>query len=142
VSWRWLILDYIDPEITLSRTERRQLHRRSHRHLGRVRVPFKFILSLVLLVIAPTVALFMLVDPHLVVVAPAWLIVGGYVVLAHGMRTLAGPAVWRALRERGYDVCLNCGYWLRGLPEDEDCCPECGAKRQPMPEAGGDGDGD
>jgi len=37
-------------------------------------------------------------------------------------------------------VCPRCGYWLRGLPEDEDCCPECGAKRQPMPETDGDGD--
>jgi hypothetical protein len=140
VKWRWLMLDYVDPDITLTRTERRQLHRSSHRHLGRIRVPLKFILAFLLIVIVPSVALFMVVNRDLIALAPAWLIIGGYVVVAHGMRALAGPAVWCALRERGYDVCLNCGYWLRGLPEDEDRCPECGAKRQPMPETGKAGD--
>jgi hypothetical protein len=34
--------------------------------------------------------------------------------------------VYRALRERGYEVCLRCGYWPRDLPEDLVRCPECG----------------
>jgi len=38
-----------------------------------------------------------------------------------------------ALREAGYDVCLRCGYWLRGLPDDIKRCPECGTAREPMP---------
>lgn len=37
----------------------------------------------------------------------------------------------RALGEMGYEVCLSCGYWLRGLDEDIDRCPECGRQREP-----------
>jgi len=45
-------------------------------------------------------------------------------------RRLYAPHVWRVLRRKGYDVCVNCGYWLRGLGEDVKQCPECGAKRE------------
>jgi ssDNA-binding Zn-finger/Zn-ribbon topoisomerase 1 len=44
------------------------------------------------------------------------------------------PLVYRALRRHGYDVCPKCGYWLKGL-EAETRCPECGARRQPLPRA-------
>jgi hypothetical protein len=39
------------------------------------------------------------------------------------------PLVYATLRQHGHDVCLKCGYWLKGL-QDETKCPECGAKRQ------------
>ena len=35
----------------------------------------------------------------------------------------------RAMRERGYDVCVSCGYRLVGLDDDISRCPECGASR-------------
>lgn len=39
----------------------------------------------------------------------------------------------RALREIGRDVCVECGYWLRGLDNHVTRCPECGAGRtQPV----------
>lgn len=44
------------------------------------------------------------------------------------------PCVYRATRLHGYDVCANCGYWLRGLGEDIHRCPECGTSREKMPE--------
>jgi hypothetical protein len=44
--------------------------------------------------------------------------------------------VYRALRERGYDVCMRCGYWLRDLADDERRCPECGAGREPTTKGG------
>jgi hypothetical protein len=50
-------------------------------------------------------------------------------------RLRATPFIYRALREAGYDVCLRCGYWLRGLGDDVTVCPECGAQREPMPAA-------
>ena len=31
-------------------------------------------------------------------------------------------------------VCAACGYWLRGLGDDIERCPECGSQREPMPE--------
>jgi len=42
------------------------------------------------------------------------------------------PCVFRELREDGYDVCLRCGYLLRGLGEDIETCPECGSQRVPL----------
>ncbi len=38
------------------------------------------------------------------------------------------------LCEHGREVCLKCGYWLRGLGDDVKQCPECGAVREPMAE--------
>jgi hypothetical protein len=43
------------------------------------------------------------------------------------------PELRREVRRRGYEICLKCGYWLRGLDERADRFPECGAKREPMP---------
>ena len=42
------------------------------------------------------------------------------------------PCVYRAIQRHGYDVCLRCGYWLRGLLDETDRCPECGKKRGGM----------
>ncbi len=39
------------------------------------------------------------------------------------------PCVYQAMRRRGHDVCPRCGYWLKGLSEDVERCPECGADR-------------
>ena len=39
------------------------------------------------------------------------------------------PCVYRALRRQGHDVCLECGYWLRGLDDKTARCPECGTQR-------------
>jgi len=57
-------------------------------------------------------------------------VVGGAVL----QRCRFAPCVYRATRRHGYDVCPNCGYWLKGLGESTDSCPECGTQRQPMPE--------
>jgi DNA-directed RNA polymerase subunit RPC12/RpoP len=43
------------------------------------------------------------------------------------------PCVYRATRKHGYDVCVKCGYWLRGLGDDIERCPECGTRRETMP---------
>lgn len=33
----------------------------------------------------------------------------------------------RRVKARGYEVCISCGYCLKGLP-DEHTCPECGTR--------------
>ncbi|MCA9274981.1 MAG: hypothetical protein KDA29_03050 [Phycisphaerales bacterium] len=43
--------------------------------------------------------------------------------------TRFAPCVYAELRERGFDVCVSCGYWLRDLDEGVDRCPECGKAR-------------
>ena len=38
------------------------------------------------------------------------------------------------IRLEGFDVCLCCGYWLRGLDETIKTCPECGTEREAFSE--------
>ena len=35
-----------------------------------------------------------------------------------------------AMRRHGFELCNECGYWLKGLPDDADRCPECGSALQ------------
>ncbi|HIB66927.1 MAG TPA: hypothetical protein EYO33_17885 [Phycisphaerales bacterium] len=43
------------------------------------------------------------------------------------------PFVYNELRNRGYEVCPKCGYWLRDLDQSIAQCPECGRDRDAMP---------
>ena len=48
------------------------------------------------------------------------------------------PHYRRAVRELGIDVCVGCGYWLRGLDEQVKECPECGLLRSSIAMSGRD----
>ena len=147
-SLRWLIFDYVDPELKLSAPERRAVRREARQHVRPNRRSF----LLGILIIAPLLAFYIWGVIHyggryltdvwpvantfirvVLVYAALW------IVAAWLGRIMYRPFVLRAVRDRGYDVCLNCGYWLRGLEDDEKSsrCPECGKKREPWP--GGDG---
>lgn len=41
VKWRWLLLDYVDPELNLSRAERRKVRRQVRANASRGRHPFR-----------------------------------------------------------------------------------------------------
>lgn len=41
------------------------------------------------------------------------------------------------LAQSGVPICIQCGYDIRGLPENR--CPECGTKFEPIPPPRGDG---
>ncbi len=80
-------------------------------------------------------------EPHLATV-PRWLgypgVIGVFLIYgATGVvmveRYFYGPCVRRAMRELAFDVCLKCGYWLRGLDDSVERCPECGTLREPVP---------
>ena len=58
-------------------------------------------------------------------------VVGGAIL----QRSRFAPCVYRATRQRGYDICAKCGYWLRGLSDDIKRCPECGMAREAVPES-------
>ncbi len=47
-------------------------------------------------------------------------------------RSLYVQPIRKAMRDVGYDLCLGCGYELRGLGSDIRCCPECGAERESL----------
>ncbi len=57
-------------------------------------------------------------------------VTASWILLALVGRFAWKPRVHTALRKLGYDVCRRCGYWLRGLSDAEDRCPECGHARQ------------
>ena len=46
------------------------------------------------------------------------------------IRFCVAPLARGLLQERGIDVCIRCGYWLRGLGKDVTNCPECGWRRE------------
>jgi hypothetical protein len=52
-------------------------------------------------------------------------------------RSTYAHAIYRSIREYGFDVCPLCGYWLRGLGEDVKHCPECGSAREFLHEGAG-----
>ena len=39
-------------------------------------------------------------------------------------------SILRAMRSREFELCTNCGYWLKGLADDAKHCPECGWRRE------------
>lgn len=39
------------------------------------------------------------------------------------------PHYRSAVHDFGYNVCVGCGYWLRGLDRSIKVCPECGFRR-------------
>lgn len=45
-------------------------------------------------------------------------------------RQVHARSAYRTLRLFGYEICLNCGYWLRSLDEHIAKCPECGWERE------------
>ena len=46
-----------------------------------------------------------------------------------GLRRFNRVEIRRAMQTLGYELCTQCGYWLKGLGEDVRECPECGASR-------------
>ncbi len=36
----------------------------------------------------------------------------------------------QVMQSLGYELYLACGYWLKGLDDATDRCPECGTKRE------------
>jgi hypothetical protein len=47
-------------------------------------------------------------------------------------RALYVKPIRRAMRENGFDLCIECGYDLRNLAQSSDKCPECGTQCEPM----------
>ncbi len=52
------------------------------------------------------------------------------VMLRPGLRWFNRKEMRLAMRELGYKLCTNCGYWLKGLGEEIKHCPECGWRRE------------
>ncbi len=146
MNWRWLLFDYIDPAIELSRSVRSQIRRDALRQIRSARSSLPMsarpsrLVSIATALIPATAMLLVLLPWFLLgmslAITPAILL--GQVVLSWFLLALLGRLSWRPtvimmMRRRGIEVCFGCGYWLRGLDEATECCPECGRARDDMP---------
>ncbi|MGD2107991.1 MAG: hypothetical protein PVI86_01240 [Phycisphaerae bacterium] len=133
---------YVNPALQLTRLERKEVHREAWKIWAANRWNMVVYLMLPTLYLAGVFfasdvggwlasligvdgrayKLFRAFGPALLA---ALCFVGGGVIL---QRYRFAPCVYRALRKKGHDVCLKCGYWLRGLPDNAPRCPECGRK--------------
>lgn len=143
MSWLWP--NHIHPDLPLTRQERKTIHRNAWRlwSLDKWNIVLYLVLPASYLLLVPFVGDVGGVIARLIGVgglacklvraaAHVTLLLTCYV--AGGIilqRVRFAPCVRRATREQGYDVCDRCGYWLRGLDDTTDRCPECGARRQP-----------
>ena len=73
-------------------------------------------------------------------VSDALLIVGAIVGVLLVTRFVAQRLLWwvyrkeirLAMQRLGYELCVECGYWLKGIPDGQPRCPECGAQRRTL----------
>lgn len=140
-SFQWMIQRYTSAHIALSRDELRRLEQRCNEIVAVHR--FRM-LSITVLAVVTTV-LVVILFPRMIGTAigaatgwpERWCIAGSAIILAVAMASgwmfiftqVYVRPLRSALREFGHEVCLRCGYSLRGLPDTTDRCPECGLQR-------------
>jgi hypothetical protein len=129
---RWLWFDHVPEALNLSRQERRNL-----RNAIRTDTPLPLRTQFIAFFVGLPVVMawfflyvrFASAFPLVFNCLTLWL--GIWICISGVNHLLSRRHTYRALVRVGYDVCLNCGYWLRGLGEDVKHCPECGARRTP-----------
>jgi rubrerythrin len=142
MNLRWLVFDFVDPELKLSRAQRRLVTARAFAARGsKARVIVASVaasLAWVIPMLAVTISFarawgagagpspLALELPFLAVVPVLW--VANCAAVAWAVR----PAVQQSLLAFGYELCRRCRYQLRGLDEYRESCPECGARRVPL----------
>lgn len=137
MNLRWLLGNFTDPQYKLPWREQFRLSNLAHERY----VKWPDFLSRSALIVAPFLLALFGLEPALkllgytasstayglgvfVLVAmlwpwSAWMYRGLYV-----------RPIRRAMREAGYDLCIECGYELRGLGDAIQHCPECGTQRK------------
>ena len=147
MSWIWP--DYINRDLPLTRQDRKAIHRDAWRlwwsnkwnlalHLTACFVCFLALLNAADFGGRVASSVGIVGFPHQACRAVSLLLV--IIAAAVFIRAVLGryrfaPCVYRATRRHGHDVCAKCGYWLKGLGDEIIRCPECGARREAMPES-------
>ena len=137
VKWRWLLFDYVDPQLSLTREERRRVRRRAWEGTRLTGARPRWV-DVVSALIPPAVMVLVLLPTFLSARLPPWSIFPTLfvqVTVSWILMALLGRLSWKprvnaAIGELGYDVCRRCGYWLRGLSDTVERCPECGHERR------------
>lgn len=139
---RWLMFDYADPALPMTF---RQRLRAAFRTLPLITLPPGFLLARVKftgaiapMLFVPHLGLFLLLPMQPAVLRLYAVLVFLWVPVfwiwscfAYGL--ICRREHFHRIRLEGFDVCMGCGYWLRGLDEEVKRCPECGAAREAMP---------
>ena len=143
MNLRWLLFDYADPALQLSFRKRMKIQWR--------RVPFKEMprsmvrkrLLCAAVAALPMIAALILKQYLIIQLIvnnqmSMWLfsaMSAGFILMSWIWISIVSglflrPECYYRMRLEGYDVCLGCGYWLRGLDESIKKCPECGSQRE------------
>jgi hypothetical protein len=131
MNLRWLYFDYFPPEIKLTQNQKLEFAYYMSRRKG-------------LFWAATGIFVVMLLSWHAIIfwlqvtyrfTWPTWLgaplralagLTLAHLAIAVFLRKRRGRIARQALNELGYRVCVECGYWLRGLGKETALCPECG----------------
>lgn len=143
MNLRWLLGNFTDPQYQLPRREQFRLSNVAHKRFVSTRA---FLWRTVLILLPLLIALSLLnplmawmgfarqAGPYLA--AYAILVLLFWVWSAWMYRSLYVRPIRLAMRQAGYDLCIDCGYELRGLDASTARCPECGGgieSRRPAP---------
>ena len=142
MSWRWLIYDTTDPQWELTPAQRakiRKLVDQKHKAESGWRSRPKAIMwvlgsiGLFMIFLGPRILIDLaaangLNIPRILGSVLAFVLsaILAHIMLAAAWRRLTAEKTRYAAIDIGIDICLGCGYMLKGLPEDRDRCPECG----------------
>ncbi len=122
---------YSDDDLPLTNKQRREIRRSAWKLWMRCWRNKTLYLIIVLLYIGVTAAIAWRVDTVQQLVLFFMIETGLWFLVFWIIRQVSvAPLGRRLIRERGIDVCLRCGYWLRGLGKDVTECPECGWRRE------------
>jgi len=140
MNLRWLLGNFTDPQYRLSWREQFRVSAVAHDRY----VTWSAFLTRTAIIISPFVLLLFLLSPIL-----DWLGYAAsspmYAAALLALVLLFWPwSAWmycslyvrpvrKAMRDVGYDICIECGYELRGLDASITRCPECGGERQRTP---------
>ena len=139
MSQYWIQLGLIDANLPLTADQRRQIARDAYRRAWRDwGFRLKMIGACLALPVAVAACGYIIISwlatfASIKIAAPIGMLSAGALCIF-----VFGRLIWRlqrrafrlALRDLGYDICINCGYWLRDLHADTATCPECGAERE------------
>jgi hypothetical protein len=139
VNLRWLFGNYADPEFRLTRRQQHEVTWLAHRKYLSSRRLALWTASLAIgsLLAAGfghqllAVWMIQLGIPYPRTMSYAAIAAAAVVSAAWMYRFIYIGPVRQAMRELGYDLCLECGYRLQGLSDDVTHCPECGSAREP-----------
>ncbi|MCZ6836779.1 MAG: hypothetical protein O7G85_13470 [Planctomycetota bacterium] len=149
MNLRPLVGNFADPQYKLSRADQNRLTKKAHKeHLSPMKLALVTLAMIVMCILAwsfvhPQMTALLMKMGVLGKVTPnlplAWLlaaflfIIAVWIASAWGYRFLYIRPLRMAMREEGYNLCLACGYNLRGQSEstsdhdiNQTTCPECG----------------